>query len=302
MPRDRKGLGRTGSKHKQTCKVKTQQPIKGVDDVFQSPQPPVLNLVKHSKETKQSDGVLIGPLCALAGLNPSTDPPGGIAAAATPAMAQRPASLESTEPPPSVSPPAPPASASSTIDRSNDACSCGASRAGYDVEHDMVCPIWKCFAWEVGCCDGRMATSHHLYREVSMCDWQCQCIETALDPGWNDEPRERFMPAHASTTFGGWRVPRRRWLGRRLEDQRCSCWLGCGSVGRYFGCPLGINGATGKRRGDEIAQIRGHKIYMGEGGQEVFGEELPSPPESPLADHDAVNGTQTCFKHANLQT
>ena len=94
------------------------------------------------------------------------------------------------------------------------------------------------------------------------------------------------MPAHASTTFGGWRVPRRRWLGRRLEDQRCSCWLGCGSVGRYFGCPLGINGATGKRRGDEIAQIRGHKIYMGEGGQEVFGEELPSPPESPLADHE----------------
>jgi hypothetical protein len=91
---------------------------------------------------------------------------------------------------------------------------------------------------------------------------------------------ERYMP-HLNEDLW-WPQPRRDWYGRHLKPcppGRDDC-PGCGCMGRYvLTCPFRRNAVPGRYRGDEVAEMRGHSIPF----QDLcFGEDLPSPPDSPL--------------------
>ena len=92
-------------------------------------------------------------------------------------------------------------------------------------------------------------------------------------------PHERYMPGLNEDLW--WAQPREDWTGRHLKacpgGGDCPGWCRC--MGRYVPtCHFRRHAITGEMRGDQVAAMRGHKIPF----QDIcFGEDLPSPPDSP---------------------
>lgn len=160
----------------------------------------------------------------------------------------------------------------------NGICSCqsdGLHSSGDDSEHLMFCQLYKCYAHEVGCCDGRIyaAKSKH---DPTMTWWRdCECIAHAFDPDYD---------IGGKCTEILFRSARRRTRSHTDEDGlvdrpggralRCEC--GCGYVGGPYVpmCPFRPHGVTGLARGDMYKRLR-----LAWGVRE--GLEWPDPPHMP---------------------
>ena len=138
---------------------------------------------------------------------------------------------------------------------SNAACSCAdlgcptPSDADF-VDHSMFCQIHKCYAYEVGCCDGRVISVDE-NGDMQHC-WDCNCVEYAFPPGipelpdrvWNERRHVRGRRGDI-----GWpECPG----GRSLV---CSC---CDAPGGPYVplCPFRRHAGTGLCRGDLYASLR----------------------------------------------
>ena len=170
---------------------------------------------------------------------------------------------------------------------SNDWCECAG--LGYSGSgHHFACPIYKCYAYEIGCCEG-------LWETPDRSDyWECECMASGFSVdvnAWPATPRERFTrPDSKASEEGFW--PRGcAWLeneyrpcwGRSMKPcpRECPCHEACG--GRYIPvCPFRPHGVSGRPRGEVIAEMKGHCISMQWHGEFVpdFGEHLPRLPTS----------------------
>ena len=67
---------------------------------------------------------------------------------------------------------------------SNDACTCKEAAKG----HAIWCQIYKCYAYEIGCCDPIMFMEGR-YGPFNL---PCECIREAFDPRWEEYAYGRF--------------------------------------------------------------------------------------------------------------
>ena len=180
------------------------------------------------------------------------------------------------------------------LDYDNSRCSCAkvgmpaSGDAGF-IDHSMFCQRYGCYAYEVGCCDPdiRRHAPDHKYEEA--CNLPCYCLEPAFPwPYCPASRRERFRPSvvvHPDMLLSEWRVLDPDHVGQRLG--LCVHWAlrasrGCmcnGAPGTWVPtCPFNVD-ASGRRRGDIVAQKRGHALWM---DRARFGSpSLPSLPVSP---------------------
>lgn len=152
------------------------------------------------------------------------------------------------------------------------------------IEHHMLCQIHRCYAYEIGCCDGvvfddeltRLTDEEHVL--------PCMCIAPAFgipqcEGFWGhygeDDPRQRYTVGHRDDAC--WHEPVH--AGRNLKPSKCCV---CGRpdpipcLGRYVPmCPARRHAVSGKMRGDLVAEQRGHAI---ENGWSFVGTHLPTPP------------------------
>ena len=180
----------------------------------------------------------------------------------------------------------------------NDACECvemGLPPPEHPnfTEHSPFCQVHVCYAREVGCCDPDFKRQDSgLERAENL---PCTCLEGAFEFGW----RRGLVPGFEAV---GQRERLRRYVhdptewpssnsvdaghrGRRLLCVSLHCE--CDSIGRYVPtCPFRLNAATGKCRGDEVANARGYALYhSGNWRRERFGSpSLPSLPVSPASE------------------
>mmetsp|Transcript_71653 Transcript_71653/g.190584 ORF Transcript_71653/g.190584 Transcript_71653/m.190584 type:complete len:433 (-) Transcript_71653:4-1302(-) len=164
----------------------------------------------------------------------------------------------------------------------NNACECAdlgepAPGASDFVEHSMFCPIFRCYAYEVGCCGphySRYAPTESLRPK------QCRCVSDAFKDEPEDTPRKRFrqdvdryglrnpeLPQpffphfDEDGAFDGWMSC----TGSVYERTRC-CGC-CGQPGTYVPqCPRRLYAGKGPLRGDlyplyerTIRGRRGHR-------------------------------------------
>ena len=173
----------------------------------------------------------------------------------------------------------------------NLACSCAElagdrsfprrAENGIDVDHHFLCQVYKCYAFEIGCCDpdiryrGPDSESKGFPRDA--CNLPCECLRPAFgmfgEAYMGPVPNERYMPGLNEDLW--WAQPREDWTGRHLKacpgGGDCPGWCRC--MGRYVPtCPSRRHAITGEMRGDQVAAMRGHKIPF----QDIcFGEDLP---------------------------
>ena len=174
-----------------------------------------------------------------------------------------------------------------TRECSNDACDCAAAghpppllgEAG--VEHSFLCQLHWCYAREIGCCDLDFRRGSD-GREHAANGW-CFCLEGAFSrPECPLIPHER--PRIITTEADGTEWPYvpivahggKRRIKMCLDAGGCHC----NTPGTYVPmCPFRMNAATRRRRGDEVARMRGHSMWH---DRERLGcPSLPSPPVSP---------------------
>ena len=70
----------------------------------------------------------------------------------------------------------------------NGICNCqdaGLPSSGRDEDHSMFCQLYKCYAYEVGCCDGRVYAPKSKADPTMTWWWDCECIEYAFDPNYD---------------------------------------------------------------------------------------------------------------------
>ena len=169
---------------------------------------------------------------------------------------------------------------------SNDWCECSA--LGYfGSGHHFACPIYKCYAYEIGCCEGLWECDDghgYLPCECMASGFQIDQIGMCPPP----RPRERFRPDSRASEEGYW--PRgcafldienesRPCWGRSMKPcpRQCPCSQECG--GRYVPvCPFRPHGVSGRPRGEVMAEMKGHRIELEY--CHIFGEHLPCLPTS----------------------
>ena len=131
----------------------------------------------------------------------------------------------------------------------NDWCDCAARGAAPLGEHDMFCQIYKCFAVEVGCCDGR--DKELVDTNCVVCDCMCIHPPTALGqayPNFVQREGRYFRQPWGDVDMRHFPTPRNP--GRSVR--RCSCGQ---EYGRYVPlCPWHSHGVTGKPRGEHRAE------------------------------------------------
>jgi hypothetical protein len=71
----------------------------------------------------------------------------------------------------------------------NGICSCqntGLPFSGNDSDHSMFCQLYmyKCFAYEVGCCEGRVYAPKAKEDPTMTWWWDCECIQYGFDPDY----------------------------------------------------------------------------------------------------------------------
>ena len=129
---------------------------------------------------------------------------------------------------------------------SNDACTCGVA-----PEHSMFCQIYRCYAYEVGCCDPDICP------RMSCGEWeigkpdQCICIEDVFHPPeWEDDCSHlRFRPwvdrYGRRPQFWDRESERYRSVGVSFGMRACTrCLDGCGLPGTYVSlCPFQLDAA-----------------------------------------------------------
>jgi hypothetical protein len=138
---------------------------------------------------------------------------------------------------------------------------------------------WWIDQWYSPAARGHHVVAHNL---------PCECLRPAFRhfgvAYMGPIPRQRFVPGRLQGLW--WPQPWPAWNGRHLKpcpgSPVCS-YGGCGCMGRYVPtCPFRVNPRTGKSQGDAVAEARRHKIRFD--GDVIFGEHLPSPPDSPKSD------------------
>ena len=70
----------------------------------------------------------------------------------------------------------------------NGICSCqntGLPFSGNDSDHSMFCQLYKCFAYEVGCCEGRVYAPKAKDDPTMTWWWDCECIQYGFDPDYD---------------------------------------------------------------------------------------------------------------------
>jgi len=154
------------------------------------------------------------------------------------------------------------------------------------VEHSMFCRVYKCYACEIGCCNGRHP------EEDQSGDWNsdmmaCEC----MGPDWDGltAPRNRLRidVLHERSWWGGpLTTPSGRdWTGRSLKQ--CAvpdCPCDGMSWGTYIPlCPFRRHAVSGTQRGELEAERRGyaipHALYGFMDTMHHFGEHLPRHPD-----------------------
>ena len=159
----------------------------------------------------------------------------------------------------------------------NSACECAElgeptpGTSGF-VEHSMFCPIFKCYAYEVGCCGPHYSRHAELLRPKP-----CRCICEAFEDEPRDPPGKRFRQSvdryglrnpelpqpffpsfDEDGAFDGWMSC----TGSVYERTRC-CGC-CGQPGTYVPqCPRRLYAGMGPLRGDMytlyVRTIRGRR-------------------------------------------
>lgn len=184
----------------------------------------------------------------------------------------------------------------------NDACECvemGLPPPEHPnfTEHSPFCQVHVCYAREVGCCDPDFKRQKNgkimAWRRRITC-LAPRCLEGAFEWGWRRGclrcegvgKRERLRRyVHDPTEWPSSNSVDAGHRGRRLLCVSLHCE--CDSIGRYVPtCPFRLNAATGKCRGDEVANARGYALYhSGNWRRERFGSpSLPSLPVSPASE------------------
>ena len=132
----------------------------------------------------------------------------------------------------------------------------------------MFCQLYKCYACEIGCCDGRVIAQKSEQNPTMVCWGDCECIEFAFDPYY-----DVLKGPGADVVL---RSARRRTRSHVDEDGfmdrpggralRCNCE--CGYVGGPYApmCPFRPHGVTGLARGDMYKRLRA--AWGGRGGWE----------------------------------
>jgi hypothetical protein len=135
------------------------------------------------------------------------------------------------------------------------------------TEHSPFCQVHVCYAREVGCCDPDFKRQNNGLGEAQ--NLPCSCLEGAFEWGWRRGclrveavgKRERLRQyVHDPTEWPSSNSIDAGSRGRRLlcVGEGCECV----SIGRYVPtCPFRLNAATGKRRGNAVANARGHALY-----------------------------------------
>ena len=175
---------------------------------------------------------------------------------------------------------------------SNDWCECAQIAGHHPVpgdpnfkEHSMFCPIFQCYAYEIGCCDGLEYDYEQEFYGDAFYNL-CRCMQPALGNRQFGEPIlsdrcERYQPDR--NPLREWPGPKdNRYAGRSLK--RCPMECPCHDSesflvgwGRYVPlCPFRRHGVSGRARGELEAERRGYAIEWGGG---LFGAHLPPPPE-----------------------
>ena len=188
--------------------------------------------------------------------------------------------------------------------RSNDWCMCAEIPGNHPVpgdpnfkEHSMFCPIYLCYAYEIGCCDG-IEYSHEVGQfHGDAFHSLCECISPVFgDPlsGCLPQLRQRYQHNRDPRPFCSGPKQNEKGLytfsGRSLKQCpiECPCWaMTHDSVdvdlpagwGRYIPtCPFRPHGVSGRARGEHEAERRGHAIQWGPCANQLFGAHLPPPP------------------------
>ena len=158
----------------------------------------------------------------------------------------------------------------------NGICSCTAgptSSADSDADHSMFCQLYRCYAREVGCCEGGVFAQASADDPKMTYFWDCDCIAHAFDPYWDVGGEGADLLVSRA---------RRRTRGHVDEDGmmdrpgghalRCTC--DCEFVsGPYVPmCPFRPHAVTGLARGDMYPRLRAFW-----GGRNDW--EWPEPPD-----------------------
>ena len=152
----------------------------------------------------------------------------------------------------------------------NGICTCengGLPSSGDDADHSMFCQLYKCYACEIGCCEGRVYAPKSKDDPTMTWWWDCDCIEYAFDPlydigGEDAELLIRSSRRHTRSHFD------EHGFVDRPGGRALFCDCECGYLGGPYVpmCPFRPHGVTGLARGDMCKRLRA--AWDGRGGWE----------------------------------